>query len=943
MANLDLNFLDNESDLKECIKAVIPLEEKSLEKDVIPSFFEQSLIDALKNYGFDSLYSHQALSFQYLKEGKNVLISTPTASGKSLIYFIYALDSYLKDKSRKFFFVYPYKALAQDQFMKFNQLMFSLNFPEFRAEIYDGDTSSYKRKKIQKEKPPVIMTNPEMLHLSFLAYLDNWRDFLSNLFFIAIDEAHIYRGIFGAHIYNLFFRLKRVVSKKLQWIGTSATIGEGKNFFSLLTGEESVEVSHSGAPKPKRTIYVLEAKGSPYTLASNLIEKLILSKKRTVAFTKARRITELIYTFLMHKNPSFKEVVSSYRAGFLPNERREIEKKFFEGSLLCVVSTSAMEAGIDVGGLDACILIGFPGSLVSLYQRMGRVGRKDHPADVFLITLPDALDHYYLKNPEELVRKKVEEPILDPFNEYVIKEHILCAAKEKPINDSEIAPESPFRKAINSLDKEGLLVLDASGKNWHTIMKNPHKRVNFRSLGEGYEIVNENGKTIGTIDGVRVYRECYEGAIYLHQGVSYEVMRISEKDRKVFVKISFEDYYTEVRSEKDSEILEILLEKQFSTFKLGFCRVKITEKIYAYVKKRLFSSEIIGEYPLDMPPIIFETESLFLMIDEKIRDILLSKGFHSMGSLHGCEHALIGVFPLITLADRWDIGGISFDIYPLFRSPAIFIYDGYEGGIGIAKKGYENLVALLEKTLSVVSSCECEDGCPSCIQSPKCGNGNKPLDKNGTVELLNYLLLKKQVVKDMKIEPINNTIVKRKREVLGKVVFDIETKNLASDVGGWGNIGKLGISLAVLWEIGENRWFTFYEENIEELIEKLFSAELVIGFNSKRFDYWVLKSYCECDFSKLNSLDLLEKIEKRLKFKLSLDSLAMANFNEKKIGNGLLAVKWFKEGKIELVEKYCKKDVELTGRLYKKGLEEGYILFKDKNGNLLRLNIDGWR
>ncbi|NMB99439.1 MAG: DEAD/DEAH box helicase, partial [Thermoanaerobaculaceae bacterium] len=346
---------------------------------------------------------------------------------------------------------------------------------------------------------------------------------------VSVDEAHIYRGIFGANVHHLFWRLKRLVPSNLCWIGTSATIGEGKRFFEKLIGEEVVSIQKSGAPRPKRNLCVLQPKGSPYTLACFLMEKLLEKEKRTVTFTKARRITELVYNWLINRNPKYRKLVSSYRAGFLPSERRKIEQNFFDGTLLGVVSTSAMEAGIDIGNLDACILIGFPGSLVSLYQRMGRVGRGQTPADIFLITMPDALDQYYLSHPQELLTRDVEEPILDPYNDYITEGHILCAAKEMPLNDCDYPPSHPLRKTIDLLDEKGRLILDESGTRWHTLSRNPHREINFRSIGESFEIVDENEKTIGTIDGVRVYRECHEGAVYLHQGQSYEVEKISEK------------------------------------------------------------------------------------------------------------------------------------------------------------------------------------------------------------------------------------------------------------------------------------------------------------------------------------------------------------------------------------------------------------------------------
>lgn len=936
---------DLEKDPKFCevIKKVFRLPESPSEKKEIGSFFENGLLKALRESGFSSLYTHQIEAFENLYKGKNILVSTPTGSGKSLIYQLFAIDSFLKDKRRKFLFVYPYKALAQDQLTKLKKLTEKLSIPEFRAEIYDGDVTSYKKKKILQNPPSVIMTNPEMVHLSFLAYHEKWKEWLDNLFLVLVDEAHIYRGIFGANVHHLFWRLKRLVPQKPLWIGTSATIGEGKRFFEKLIGEEIVSIQKSGAPRPRRNLCILQPKGSPYTLSCFLMEKLLEKERRTITFTKARKITELVYNWLINRNPKYRELVSSYRAGYLPSQRREIEQRFFDGTLLGVVSTSAMEAGIDIGNLDACILIGFPGSLVSLNQRMGRVGRGQTPADIFLVTMPDALDQYYLSHPEELLARNIEEPVLDPYNDYIIEGHLLCAAKEMPLNDCDYPLSHPLRKMIDLLDEKGRLILDESGTRWHTLSRNPHREINFRSIGESFEIVDENEKTIGTIDGVRVYRECHKGAIYLHQGQSYEVEKISEKQNKVFVRLSFSEYYTEVRSEKEIEILEILEEKKFPAFRLCFARVRVREWVIGYVKKKLFSGETISEYPLETPPIIFETESVFIVIPSEVTKSLIENRYHTMGSYHAVEHAIIAVFPLLALADRWDIGGISYELYPSFNCPAIFIYDGIPGGVGISKKGFEEMEKLLSKTLNLISSCECEEGCPSCIQSPKCGNGNRPLDKQGAACVLTALLSKNEIFQKStsipKPPPLKHTV----REPLKKVVFDLETKFLAEEVGGWNNINRMGLALAVLWDLESHRWFTFYEEDAENLIDALFSAELVIGFNSKRFDYKVLEKYTHRDFSMVRSLDMLEEIKSSIGFRISLDDLAFVNLGERKTSEGIESVKWFREGKIHLVEQYCQKDVELTGKLYLKAITDGFLLFKSRNGDILRINTKKWK
>ncbi len=930
----------------EQIKASFDLDPIPRQDSPLPGFLHCSLRESLISSGLEKLYSHQCEALCGLNAGRNLLVSTPTASGKSLIYQLYALDCFLKDEKSRFLFLYPYKALAQDQHQKFTELMASLGFPDFRAEIYDGDTPPHKRKKIQQDPPRVIMTNPDMLHLGFLSYRENWHELFSNLRLVVVDEAHVYRGIFGAHVHHLFWRLKRAAAENgllPQWIGTSATIGEGRRFFEKLIGEECGQITESGAPRPKRRLFVLCPPGSPYTLACYLMETLLEEKARTVTFTKARRITELVYNWLIQRNRKYKKLVSSYRAGFLPSERRQIERYFFEGSLLGVVSTSAMEAGIDVGGLDACILVGFPGSLVSLYQRMGRVGRGDTPADIFLITMPDALDQYYLTHPQELLTRKVEEPVLDTLNANIAESHLLCAAKELPLVDEEFTLQHSYRPALDALDKKGRLVLDAEGVRWYTLSRNPHREVNLRSLGESYAIIDERKKMIGTIDGVRVYRECHEGAIYLHQGQSYESVEISPKDRKVFVRQVTSDHYTEVRSEKETEILEVFEEKVFPSFKLCFGRVKVTEKITGFVKKKLFSNETIGEYPVEAPPSIFETEGLWIIFPSQIVDELSGRKLHPMGSLHAVEHAVIAVFPLLALADRWDLGGISYLLYPNFGTPAIFLYDGYPGGIGLARKGFAEMSVLLEKTKELVSSCECESGCPSCIQSPKCGNGNRPLDKEGAVLALDFLLNEKTAAKLPKIFIPKSIVSAEKKNIPRKrVVFDVETKMLAEEVGGWGNISKMGLAIAVVRDIDNDDWLSFTENDVKDLIDILFSAELVIGFNTLRFDYEVLRGYTKKDFSKVRSLDLLDVLYRRNGFRTSLQHLAAANFNEGKSADGLQSVKWFREGRLDLVEKYCRKDVVLTEKLYLKGLQDGFVLLPRKTGEIVRINVLNW-
>ena len=779
----------------------------------VPAHLHAILKQALREAGMGSLYSHQIEGLRSLEAGRDLLISTPTASGKSLVYQLRAMDAWLKDPASRALFIYPYKALAQDQCAKVNDLASRLGLEGFRAEIYDGDTPAGARRKIQKEPPPVLMTNPDMFHLALMAYQENWTPFFRALRLVVLDEAHVYRGIFGAHVHHLLWRAQRVIAKagaSPSWVATSATLANPDGFFSKLTGREADLVTHSGAPRPGRRLYLLSGQGSPYTLACELMDQLLKREQRTLAFTKARRTTELIYSWICQRDSRYRGLVSSYRAGFLPSERRRIEQAFFDGSLLGVVSTSAMEVGIDVGGLDACILVGYPGSLISLHQRMGRVGRGEREADIFLIAMPDALDQYFVQHPETLLDRPMEEVILDPENPMILSAHLLCAAREEPLEDASIGPEGPQRQAIDALDRAGELVLDASGTRWHTLRRNPHREVSLRTMGEGYTIVLPSGKGVGNVDGHRVHRECHEGAIYLHQGQMYEVQLLSHKDKKVVVKAVHADYFTEVRSEKETEILEVLDHRAIGPFALNLGRLKVTEFLKSYVKRRMAGGETISEYPLDAPPLVFETEGFWIALPQGIVQDLAEQGLHLMGGIHGFEHALIGIFPLTALSDRWDLGGISYPHHPQVKGPAVFVYDGYPGGAGLSRKGFDLFERLLEATGKIVRDCPCEIGCPGCIQSPKCGNGNKPLDK-AAVQRISDILEGRVPVEAVRQAPVDNADrterpKAKSRPKPGRLVFDLETQKLAAEVGGWGNIKDLRLALAVTWDLDKDSW-----------------------------------------------------------------------------------------------------------------------------------------
>jgi DEAD/DEAH box helicase domain-containing protein len=789
-----------------------------------------------------------------------------------------------------------------------------------------------------------------MLHMAFLAYAENWMPFFGELKVVVLDEAHVYRGIFGAHARHVFWRFQRLIDKAKanpRWVATSATLSGGDAFFKTLTGRDAVCISESGAPRPGRRLFLMNPVASPYTLACELMDKLLGEGSRTLCFTKARKVTELVYSWLCQRDGEYRKTVSSYRAGFLPSERRRIEQGFFDGTLKGVVSTSAMEVGIDVGGLDACILVGYPGSLISLHQRMGRVGRGANEADIFLIAMPDALDQYFVSHPSALLNRPLEEIILDPENPVILEPHLICAAREKPIEDVEIGADTAARRVLEALGRKGELVLDAEGVRWHTLRRNPHRGINLRTMGESYAIVTAAGKAIGAIDAVRVFRECHKGAIYLHQGQSYEVEALVPRELKAVVRPVNADYYTEVRSDKETEILEVYEQRESGPALLSLGKLKVTEFVRGFVKKRLSGGEVMGEYPLDAPPMTFETEGFWVAVPEAASELLAQRGLHVMGGLHAFEHALIGIFPLCALADRWDLGGISFAHHPQVNGPAVFVYDGYPGGVGLCRKGYGLFETLLRNTSGLIKDCPCESGCPGCIQSPKCGNGNRPLDKEAAMLLTDILEGGVTVARKRRAQvPARPAVPPEEIEPLekpGRLVFDLETQKLADEVGGWGNIHRMKLALAVAWDLDSGKWRVYHEKDAAAMIEDLLAAEAVIGFNVRRFDMEVLRPYTRKDLSKARIVDLLEVVKERLGFRLSLASLAEANFGESKSADGLQSVQWYREGRMDLIESYCRKDVELTGRLYQKGLDEGHVLFMDKRSNRLRIEVNGWR
>ncbi len=908
-----------------------------------------ALEKTLRSMGIKSLYSHQVQALDLIREGRHVVTATPTASGKSLIYNLPVFETALKDPESRALYLFPLKALEQDQLKVLNLMNEQLDQAEIEARVYDGDTSPYRRKKIRENPPQILITNPDMLHLSFLAFHDTWAELWSNLKFVVIDEIHTYRGIFGSHLAQIIRRLKRILDyygAKPVFILSSATIGNPAQFSQALTGLECEPVTESGAPSAGKHFLLLNPETNTAVTTARIFTRAIRDGLRTIAFTQSRRVTELMHRWALQMAPDHKHKISSYRAGFLPAERREIEAKLNTGELLGVITTSALELGLDIGALEVCLLVGYPGSIIRTWQRSGRVGRSDRESAVLLLAQPDALDQYFIHHPQDFFSRGFEPAVLDPDNEPITLAHLPCAAAELPLSkdDSYFRPqEKP--ELMDQACRDGRLLLSEDGQRYFSPRKRPHREVDIRTAGEGFTILDEDsGQVIGGLDSHRVFHECHPGAVYYHRAESWLITRLDLKQRNAFARREDVDYYTRPKSEKETDILEVTAAKPILNFLAKLGRLRVREKVIGYEKRLLRGQELVGTGNLDLPETVFETEGLWFEFEDFV-PASLDQGQHYMGGIHAIEHAAIGLFPLVALCDRDDMGGISYPMHPEIEKGAVFIYDGHAGGVGLAKAGFKVLEELLTRTLDLVSSCECESGCPSCIHSPKCGSGNKPLDKSAAVRVLEVLLDKRAIeisseLDQSGIEIMDDDPKPARPPEPRLMVFDLETSRSAAEVGGWGNAHLMGIAAGVVYDVRYDKYHVFQEEKIQELVDLLLEADLIIGFNHIKFDYQVLSAYTPKNLKTRPNLDLLVEVYAVLGWRVSLDKLVWATLSREKTADGLQSLEWVKEGRLDLVEEYCREDVRLTYDLFAFARENHYLLFDDKEGRRMRIPLD---
>ncbi len=632
-----------------------------------------------------------------------------------------------------------------------------------RISRYIGTMSDGEKRIVRYGSPQIILTNPEMIHYSFLAWKHLWAGFLSNLKFIVVDESHYYRGVVGSNMANLLRRLNRICEyfgSNPQYICCSATIGNPKEHTGTLIGRKVTVIDKDGSGRGSQKfvfwnppMYYNEEgfniRKSNFTESLDLFNRFVQYGLQTIAFTRARQAVERMYVAARSslRETGLADKISPYRAGYFGTEREDIEKKLSDGSLRGVISTNALELGIDIGGLDACIIDGYPGTVMNTRQQAGRAGRGDKESIVALVADSNALDQYYMRYPKDFFDRNSEEAVLNASNPYIQAGHVLCAAKELPLTKTD---EKYFgnglARIIELLEAEGLLT---GGESKSAVDKNPHGQVSIRGIDrDAYSIFALNGARRVPIEKdlekALAYKETFEGAIYLHLGTPYLVTKLDHEKKEIHVEETKAEYYTKAMVTSEIFIKEKYTEKTLPTcedVKVGFGEVEVVEQVTGYKKFRYFSETVLGEYSLEMPKLSLETVALWLELPDRFIDIVEKYVRDFAGGIHAVEHAMIAMYPLRLLADRNDVGGVSTPSHnDLQGNCGIFVYDGHRGGVGYAERGYEIITDILEVTLKAIEGCPCTEGCPSCIQSPKCGNHNKPLDKHAAIMILHELL-----------------------------------------------------------------------------------------------------------------------------------------------------------------------------------------------------------
>ena len=707
----------------------------------LPADLHAAVADALAARGVAGLYHHQAEAWETVARGESVVVTTGTASGKSLAFSLPVLDAIAREPTARALYLYPTKALAQDQ----ARWLAGLGLAGLRPAIYDGDTPIERRASIRRTAN-AILTNPDMLHVGVLPHHDRWGDVLHNLRVVVVDEAHVYRGVFGSHVANVLRRLRRLAlayGAEPVFVLASATIANAGELAARLTGLDVRVVDDDTSPRAERDVVFwnpelldeeLGTRASALGDASRLLAELVASGRRTICFTKSRKAAELVHRFASDRlDAATARRLAPYRAGYTPEQRREIERRLVEGELLGVTATEALELGIDVGSLDCAISVGFPGTVASLRQQWGRAGRRARGLAV-LVASEDGLDQFFMNEPEALLERTAEAALIDHTSTRILDGHVLAAAYEGPVTERDttiLGAEALERAAVlPELERT------PAGFVWRG-RDTPAARVSLRSGDTDFFVIvdEESGTLLGTSERERAFSTIHHGAVYLHLGEQYGVTSLDLETRVALVRPVTVDWYTQARKETETSIVEPLRTRAVAGVELHLGRMAVREQVVAFQRKAIADGSVIDTTPLELPEVSFETEGVWFS-----PGVGLLAGIDRMptlvSALHAAEHALISLLPLFAMCDRWDIGGLSTNVHEQTGLPTVFVYEGHAGGVGIAERGFDRFADWVGDTARLLARCPCRSGCPSCVQSPKCGNLNELLDKGAALTLL---------------------------------------------------------------------------------------------------------------------------------------------------------------------------------------------------------------
>ena len=723
-----------------------------------PPWVAPLLLQRLSEQGIAAPWEHQAVAADLAWSGQSVVIATGTASGKSLAYLLPTLSALLADETATALYLAPTKALAADQL----RAVRALDLAGIRAATFDGDTAREDRDWVRRFGT-LMLTNPDMLHRGILARHADFRRFLRGLRYVVIDECHTYRGVFGSHVAHIVRRLRRLCAlygADPIFLLASATVSDPERSASRLVGLPVVAVADDASPRgathfalwepPLQETYRGEhaapVRRSATAETGDLLADLVIEGARTIAFVRSRRGAEAVALgarrALTEAAPDLVDRVAAYRGGYLQEDRRDLERRLQSGALLGVAATNALELGVDVAGLDAVLLTGWPGTVASVWQQAGRAGRTGQSSLAVFVARDDPLDTYLVHHPAALFGRPVEATVLDPANPYVLGPQLCCAAAELPLTEADLplfGEPAAVRALLAELVGRGLLRARPAGWFW-TSLDRPDADLRGGGGPPVRLVEASTGRLLGTIDHSSAHSQTHTGAVYVHQGETFVVETLDLDEAVALVRQEDPGYSTSARDRTDLSIVSTITSQTFGGVTLASGTVDVTHQVVSFLRKRLASGEVLGEQPLELPSRQLRTHAVWYSVNEATLATAGLTFADVPGAAHAAEHAAIGLLPLFATCDRWDIGGVSTALHPDTGEATVFVYDGHPGGAGFAERGHERAASWLRATREAIASCGCENGCPSCVQSPKCGNGNEPLDKMGAVRLLDAVL-----------------------------------------------------------------------------------------------------------------------------------------------------------------------------------------------------------